>query len=60
MPIEEQIDRMKSMRGLIQEYNVYRWAGRMLIDAARIRHQNRFMGKLGSLEMDPSKGVKIT
>jgi len=46
MPPREQRDRMRSMRGLLQEFNVFRWAGRMLIDAARIRQQNRFMSKI--------------
>lgn len=46
MPYAEQKDRMRSMRGLIQEFNVYRWAGRMLMDAARIRHRDRFMSKM--------------
>jgi trehalose 6-phosphate synthase len=46
MPASEQKDRMRSMRGLIQEFNVFRWAGRMLIDAARIRQQNRFAEKI--------------
>ncbi len=46
MPEREQRDRMRSMRGLLQEFNIFRWAGRMLIDAARIRQQNRFFGKL--------------
>ncbi len=39
----EQQARMRSMRGLIQEFNVYRWAGRMLIDAARMRQKERVM-----------------
>jgi trehalose 6-phosphate synthase len=26
---------------LIQEFNVYRWAGRMLMDAARMRQLDR-------------------
>jgi trehalose-6-phosphate synthase len=43
MPASEQRDRMRNMRGLIQEFNVYRWAGRMLLDAARIREQDRFL-----------------
>src|SRR5439155_274549 len=34
MPAGEQRARIRLMRGLIQEFNVYRWAGRMLIDAA--------------------------
>lgn len=41
MPATEQKDRMKSMRALVQEFNVYRWAGRMLIDASKIRRRDR-------------------
>jgi trehalose-6-phosphate synthase len=41
MPPDEQRDRMRSMRGLIQEFNVFRWAGRMLLDAARMRNRRR-------------------
>ena len=41
MPPDEQRHRMRSMRGLIQEFNVYRWAGRMLLDAARMRNRRR-------------------
>jgi len=37
----EQRDRIRSMRGHIQEYNVYRWAGRMLLDAGRLRQRTR-------------------
>lgn len=39
----EQRARMRLMRGLIQEFNVYRWAGRMLLDAARTRRRSRFL-----------------
>lgn len=46
MPESEQRSRMRSMRGLIQEYNVYRWAGRMLIDAARLRERSRFFNSV--------------
>ncbi|MEW6691019.1 MAG: trehalose-6-phosphate synthase, partial [Pseudomonadota bacterium] len=41
MPPDEQRDRMRRMRGLVQEFNVYRWAGRMLLDAARMRSRRR-------------------
>ena len=41
MPPDEQRERMRSMRRRIQEFNVYRWAGRMLLDAARVRSRNR-------------------
>ena len=42
MPPDEQRSRMRSMRSLLQEFNVYRWAGRMLLDAARMRSGRRF------------------
>ncbi|XUM21378.1 trehalose-6-phosphate synthase [Bradyrhizobium oligotrophicum S58] len=44
MPADEQVERMKLMRQQVQENNVYRWAGRMLIDAARIRTRERIIG----------------
>jgi len=46
MPEEEQIDRMRSMRSFLAEYNVYRWAGQMLVDAARLRSQERVADRL--------------
>jgi trehalose 6-phosphate synthase len=41
MPMAEQRDRMRIMRGLIREFNVYRWAGRMLLDAAGMRKRGK-------------------
>jgi trehalose 6-phosphate synthase len=41
MSPEEQRDRMRSMRAFVAEFNVYRWAGRMLVDAARLRRRDR-------------------
>ena len=41
MPEGEQRDRMRIMRGLISEFNVYRWAGRMLLDAAGMRRRGK-------------------
>jgi trehalose 6-phosphate synthase len=43
MPAGEQRARIRLMRGLIQEFNVYRWAGRMLIDAAGMRRRERLL-----------------
>ncbi|MBI4502601.1 MAG: trehalose-6-phosphate synthase [Gemmatimonadetes bacterium] len=43
MPAREQRARMRLMRGLVQEFNVYRWAGRMLIDAAGMRRRGRLL-----------------
>ncbi|OYX35146.1 MAG: hypothetical protein B7Y99_04690 [Caulobacterales bacterium 32-69-10] len=43
MPEQEQRERMRLMRQQVREQNVYRWAGRMLIDAARIRQRRRIL-----------------
>ncbi len=48
MPVSEQRDRMQSMRRVVSEFNVYRWAGRMLIDAAEVRRRERVTGRLAS------------
>lgn len=40
MTPEEQRDRMRRMREVVRSNNVYRWAGSMLIDAARLRKRN--------------------
>src|SRR3954465_7794757 len=45
MSPEEQRARMRSMRGVVQEFNVFRWAGRMLTDAARMRHRKRVLSR---------------
>ena len=45
MPPAEQRDRMRSMRGVVQEFNVYRWAGRMLLDAAQMRMRSRLLAR---------------
>ncbi|HUW37078.1 MAG TPA: trehalose-6-phosphate synthase [Rhodocyclaceae bacterium] len=47
MPQAEQRDRMRLMRGLVREFNVYRWAGRMLLDAATMRRRGRLTEKPG-------------
>jgi trehalose 6-phosphate synthase len=47
MPPAEQRDRMRAMRSLIGHFNVYRWAGRMLVDAAQVRRRDRLTGRLG-------------
>jgi trehalose 6-phosphate synthase len=44
----EQAVRMRSMRTVVAELNVYRWAGRMLVDAASLRRKERLVGRLGS------------
>ena len=46
MPEREQRARMRLMRSLIGEFNVFRWAGRMLIDAAGMRRRSRLLDRL--------------
>ncbi|HUZ91556.1 MAG TPA: trehalose-6-phosphate synthase [Methylocella sp.] len=41
MPRDQQRERMHLMRELVREDNVFYWAGRMLLDAARIRKRHR-------------------
>jgi trehalose 6-phosphate synthase len=43
MPREQRRRRMQLMRRTVQENNVYRWAGRMLMDAARIRQRQALL-----------------
>jgi trehalose 6-phosphate synthase len=46
MPKDEQRARLRSMRAFVAEFNIYRWAGRMLRDAARLRRRDRLSGRL--------------
>ena len=48
MPASEQRERMQSMRRLVAEFNVYRWSGRMLADAAELRRRERMTGRLST------------
>jgi trehalose 6-phosphate synthase len=50
MSKKEQQERMSLMRQQVREQNVYRWAGRMLVDASRIRQARRI------LEFTPGEG----
>jgi trehalose 6-phosphate synthase len=47
MPDFEQRERMISMRALVRDFNVYRWAGRMLLDAARVRQREKLATRIG-------------
>jgi trehalose 6-phosphate synthase len=46
MPPPEQRERMGALRMTVREYNVYRWAGRMLADAARWRARARIEARV--------------
>jgi trehalose 6-phosphate synthase len=57
MPHDEQRSRMRTMRALLAEFNVYRWAGRMLVDAARLRARNSTHDRLDNDLAAPTIGV---
>jgi len=46
MSEDDKRERTRSMRAFVAEFNVYRWAGRMLVDAARLRTRDRLTGRL--------------
>jgi trehalose 6-phosphate synthase len=46
MPAAEQRERMGSLRMTVREYNVYRWASRMLADAGRWRMRARIEARV--------------
>jgi trehalose 6-phosphate synthase len=46
MPEAEQRERMASLRMTVREYNVFRWAGRMLVDASRLRLRQRIEARV--------------
>lgn len=47
MPAFEQQARMRSMRSMVRDFNVYRWAARMLLDAARVRQREKLADRIG-------------
>jgi trehalose 6-phosphate synthase len=57
MSPEEQRDRMRSMRGFLADFNVYRWAGKMIVDAARLRSRDRLTGRLTDHVMNLTAGT---
>jgi trehalose 6-phosphate synthase len=48
MSVKEQRERMRAMRAFVAEHNLYRWAGRMLMDAARLRERQQLRRRLGT------------
>ncbi|CAN5508223.1 trehalose-6-phosphate synthase [soil metagenome] len=45
----EQGERMRSLRSYVRDFNIYRWAGRMLLDAAQERHRQKTRDRIGRL-----------
>ncbi|MHB8419558.1 MAG: alpha,alpha-trehalose-phosphate synthase (UDP-forming) [Myxococcales bacterium] len=48
MPPAEQADRLRAMRARLADANVYRWAERMILDAAQLRLSGRLRQRLAA------------
>jgi alpha,alpha-trehalose-phosphate synthase [UDP-forming] len=59
MPPTEQGKRMRSMRDIVRDNNVYRWAGSMLLDAARLRKRTDLDLAVGNGPSSDGKVVSI-
>lgn len=61
MPASEQHERMRLMRDYVSTRNVYRWAGRMLIDASRMRKKQRVLevASLQSARVRKQKNARV-
>jgi len=56
----EQAERLRALRAHVSEFNVYRWAARMLADAARLRKRDRLSTRLsvGLRPVDGREGLR--
>ena len=52
MPPAEQRERMRALRAMVRDNNVFRWAGRMLMDAARVRDRERIRARIAEHHSD--------
>jgi trehalose 6-phosphate synthase len=57
MAPEEQRERMRPMREMVRDNNVYRWAGSMLLDAARLRKRGDLDRVTGNGERPSNNNV---
>ena len=46
MEVNERSERMKRMRALVREHNIYRWAGNLITELARLRQAEISNGKI--------------
>ncbi len=52
MPPAEQRERMRALRAMVRDNNVFRWAARMLLDASRVRHRERIRARIAEHHSD--------
>ncbi|WP_214470918.1 trehalose-6-phosphate synthase [Mesorhizobium sp. dw_380] len=59
MSQEEQRQRMQHMREIVRDNNVYRWAGSMLLDAARLRKRVAVDRAVGAAPTAPGNVISL-
>lgn len=59
MPRDEKRERMRIMRSTVKHNNVFRWAGRMLMDLARIRQRQR-LRSIGVERARAARAIELT
>ena len=59
MSQEEQRQRMQRMREVVRDNNVYRWAGSMLLDAARLRKRVALDRAVGAAPPPPGNVISL-
>lgn len=59
MPEDQRRERMTLMREMVGEHNIYFWAGRMLLDAARIRKRQHLEQQIAAMARPPAEGNRI-
>ncbi|QKD03755.1 alpha,alpha-trehalose-phosphate synthase (UDP-forming) [Mesorhizobium loti] len=59
MSQEEQTQRMRRMREIVRENNVYKWAGSMLLDAAHLRKRNAVDRAVGAAPTVPANVISL-
>jgi trehalose 6-phosphate synthase len=60
MPLEQRRERMRLMREMVGEHNVYYWAGRMLLDAARLRKRRQIELHVADVPPAVPDGISAT
>jgi trehalose 6-phosphate synthase len=59
MSQEEQRHRMRRMREIVRDNNVYRWAGSMLLDAAHLRKRIAVDRAVGASPAPPGNVISL-
>lgn len=59
MPPEQRRERMRLMREMVGEHNIYYWAGRMLMDAGRMRKRRHLERQIALVDGSATAGTEL-